>query len=252
MNPQHRQGVLFKDPSEDFQQTEPEAEPKVPWRAPRKPTKAVNLKPVGGKTAQNVKTKISARQQPLKPPTKHTKLVEEIKEPAEKEEIKPPPEEKQAIVKRAKGRAKVPDKFSEGVRRFFFSPTGILKILRMGYIIGALACFLDAQAVESYIAVTVLEVGIVLFFILTYMLTLQHLMTYLHWPLLDCINSIISSVFLLVVASFAMQEKNRRHLFYVGGSLCLTAAIVCGIDACVVTQMMRNNMKRFLGVKTKR
>ncbi|XP_021564574.1 chemokine-like factor isoform X6 [Carlito syrichta] len=33
----------------------------------------------------------------------------------------------------------------------------------------------------------------------------------------DLINSIITSVFLLVVAILTMQEKKRRHLFYVGG-----------------------------------
>uniref|UniRef100_A0A2K6EJD8 CKLF like MARVEL transmembrane domain containing 1 n=1 Tax=Propithecus coquereli TaxID=379532 RepID=A0A2K6EJD8_PROCO len=33
----------------------------------------------------------------------------------------------------------------------------------------------------------------------------------------DLINSIISAVFLLVVAILTMREKERRHLFYVGG-----------------------------------
>ncbi|XP_053459343.1 chemokine-like factor isoform X1 [Nycticebus coucang] len=232
MDPEENQRVLFREPSEDFQQTEV---PSEPWKAPRKPTRAVNLKPLGRRKSKSGKAKISAKKHTLKKPAKKDKKLaeevikklaeeEEIKKLAEEEEIKKKlaeeeqikelaeeqmkpraeevikqlGEEGQSIVKRAKGRAKVPDKFSDGVKRFFFSPTGILKILRM-----------------------------------------------------DLINSIISSVFLLVVASFAMQEKKRRHLFYVGGSLCLTAAIVCGIDACVVTKTMRNNMKRVLGIKTK-
>ncbi|XP_011843285.1 PREDICTED: CKLF-like MARVEL transmembrane domain-containing protein 1 isoform X2 [Mandrillus leucophaeus] len=116
-------------------------------------------------------------------------------------------------------------------------------------IIGALACFIIAQANESFITITILEIFIVLFFILIYMLTLHHLLTYLHWPLLDLTNSIITAVFLSVVAILAMQEKKRRHLFYVGGSLCLTAVIVCCIDAFVVTKMMRTNLKRFLGIE---
>uniref|UniRef100_A0A8C5VJH6 Uncharacterized protein n=1 Tax=Microcebus murinus TaxID=30608 RepID=A0A8C5VJH6_MICMU len=33
----------------------------------------------------------------------------------------------------------------------------------------------------------------------------------------DLINSIISAVFLVVVAILTVQEKDRRHLFYVGG-----------------------------------
>uniref|UniRef100_A0A2K6EJE7 CKLF like MARVEL transmembrane domain containing 1 n=1 Tax=Propithecus coquereli TaxID=379532 RepID=A0A2K6EJE7_PROCO len=65
----------------------------------------------------------------------------------------------------------------------------------------------------------------------------------------DLINSIISAVFLLVVAILTMREKERRHLFYVGGTLCLAAAIACVIDAFVVTKWMRNNVKSVLGVK---
>ncbi|KAI2578973.1 CKLF like MARVEL transmembrane domain containing 1 [Homo sapiens] len=34
---------------------------------------------------------------------------------------------------------------------------------------------------------------------------------------LDLTNSIITAVFLSVVAILAMQEKKRRHLLYVGG-----------------------------------
>ncbi|XP_035137470.1 CKLF-like MARVEL transmembrane domain-containing protein 1 isoform X4 [Callithrix jacchus] len=122
-----------------------------------------------------------------------------------------------AIKERAEGRAKVPYKFRDSLKRFFFSPTGMLKILRMSLIIGALACFIIAQANESFIAITLLEICIVIFFMLIYMLTLHHLLTYLHWPLLDLTNSIITAVFLSVVAFWAMQEKKRRHLFYVGG-----------------------------------
>uniref|UniRef100_A0A4W2CCT4 CKLF like MARVEL transmembrane domain containing 1 n=1 Tax=Bos indicus x Bos taurus TaxID=30522 RepID=A0A4W2CCT4_BOBOX len=93
-------------------------------------------------------------------------------------------EEKEAIQKRAEGRAKVPPKFRDSIKRFFFSPTGALKIIRLGLLIGAFIFFIIAEAPESYIAITILETCIVVFFILIYMLTLHHLMTYLHWPLL--------------------------------------------------------------------
>ncbi|XP_018867992.1 CKLF-like MARVEL transmembrane domain-containing protein 1 isoform X7 [Gorilla gorilla gorilla] len=102
------------------------------------------------------------------------------------------------IKERVEGRAKVPYKFTDSLKRFSFSPTGMLKILR-----------------------------------------------------LDLTNSIITAVFLSVVAILAMQEKKRRHLLYVGGSLCLTAVIVCCIDAFVVTKKM-TNLKRFLGVEVER
>ncbi|XP_014644069.1 PREDICTED: CKLF-like MARVEL transmembrane domain-containing protein 1 [Ceratotherium simum simum] len=156
---------------------------------------------------------------------------------------------KAAVQKRAEGRAKVLPKFRDSFKHFFFSPTGALKILRLGLLIGALACFITTTAHESYIAITVLGICIVLFFILSYMLTLHHLVTYLDWPLLDLINSLITAVFLLIVAALAIQEKERRHLFYVGGSLCLTAAIACLISATLVTKKMRNEVKKVLGIK---
>ncbi|XP_059733424.1 CKLF-like MARVEL transmembrane domain-containing protein 1 isoform X1 [Bos taurus] len=122
-------------------------------------------------------------------------------------------------------------------------------VLGGGLLIGAFIFFIIAEAPESYIAITILETCIVVFFILIYMLTLHHLMTYLHWPLLDLINSFITAVFLLIVAILAIQEKERRHLFYIGGALCLTAATVCVIDATLVTKTMRNNLKKALGIK---
>ncbi|XP_052512710.1 CKLF-like MARVEL transmembrane domain-containing protein 1 [Budorcas taxicolor] len=65
----------------------------------------------------------------------------------------------------------------------------------------------------------------------------------------DLINSFITAVFLVIVAILAIQEKERRHLFYIGGALCLTAATVCVIDATLVTKTMRNNLKKALGIK---
>lgn len=39
--------------------------------------------------------------------------------------------EKEAIQKRAEGRTKVPPRFRDSIKRFFFSPTGALKLLRL-------------------------------------------------------------------------------------------------------------------------
>ncbi|XP_062032007.1 CKLF-like MARVEL transmembrane domain-containing protein 2B [Lepus europaeus] len=155
-------------------------------------------------------------------------------------------EVKKAIQKRAKGRAKVPHKFRDSFKNFFFSPTGMLKILRMSLIVAAAVCFLSASAPESYIAVTILEACLVIFFILIYLLALQHLLTYIHWPLLDLINSIISALFLLIVGLLVMEEKDRRNLLFIGGTLCLVAAALCLIDAVLVTKKTRDNIKRLL------
>ncbi|XP_006863697.1 PREDICTED: CKLF-like MARVEL transmembrane domain-containing protein 1-like [Chrysochloris asiatica] len=65
----------------------------------------------------------------------------------------------------------------------------------------------------------------------------------------DLMNSIITAAFLFIVAILAMQEKNRRRLFYIGGSLCLAAAVVCGVDAFVVTKKMRSALKSLLQIK---
>ncbi|XP_006941631.1 uncharacterized protein LOC109491355 isoform X5 [Felis catus] len=92
--------------------------------------------------------------------------------PGKQQQVTQSAGEKAAIQKRAEEQAKVPFKFRDSFKQFFFLPTGVLKILR-----------------------------------------------------LDLINSFITAVFLLIVAILAMQEMERRHLFYVGGSLCLTAAI---------------------------
>ncbi|XP_058530141.1 CKLF-like MARVEL transmembrane domain-containing protein 1 isoform X2 [Ochotona princeps] len=123
---------------------------------------------------------------------------------------------KKEIQKRAKGRDKVPHKLTDSFKKFFFSPTGILKLLRMGVITAAAICFFEANAPESYIAITILEAFIVTFFILIYLLSLQYLLTYIHWPLLI---------------------------------LCVTAAVLCVIDALMVTKRTRDDIKRLLGAK---
>ncbi|KAF6077080.1 CKLF like MARVEL transmembrane domain containing 1 [Phyllostomus discolor] len=92
--------------------------------------------------------------------------------------------EKEAIRNRAAGRAKVPSKFRDSIKHFFFLPTGALKILRLGLLIGSATCFLIAEAHESYIVITILETCIVLFFILIYMLTLHRLTNFMNWSLL--------------------------------------------------------------------
>lgn len=70
---------------------------------------------------------------------------------------------------------------------FFNSPCALkqnLFLLLQGLLIAALTCFIISEAQESFIAITVLEIFIVILFILIYMLTLHHLLTYIHWPLL--------------------------------------------------------------------
>ncbi|ELK25638.1 hypothetical protein MDA_GLEAN10017131 [Myotis davidii] len=55
------------------------------------------------------------------------------KAPDQKPSEQPAPSEweKAAIQKRAEGRTKVPPRFRDSIKRFFFSPTGALKIVRL-------------------------------------------------------------------------------------------------------------------------
>ncbi|XP_060506584.2 chemokine-like factor isoform X1 [Panthera onca] len=142
-------------------------------------------------------------------------------------------------------------------RPFCFSVKGQVKMLRLALTVTSMAFFIIAQAPEPYIVITGFEVAAIFFFIILYMLRLDRLIDCLFWPLLDIINSMvtavfmiiisvlalipetttftvlggdlinsfITTVFLLIVAILVMQEMERRHLFYVGGSRCLTAAI---------------------------
>ncbi|XP_023492897.1 uncharacterized protein [Equus caballus] len=152
----------------------PRARPVHSARSSRRPGAGADAQPSTTPTAPEHKT--SARDE------------DEAPQSAEKEE---------AIQQRAEGRAKVPPKFRDSLKKFFFSPTGGLKVAR-----------------------------------------------------LDLINTCISAVFLSIVAVLAMQEKERRHLFYLGGILCLTAVLMTVIDGILVTKMIRNILKKFLGFST--
>nr|XP_044998820.1 CKLF-like MARVEL transmembrane domain-containing protein 1 [Jaculus jaculus] len=156
-----------------------------------------------------------------------------------------------SVKKQAEGQAKVPEKLTDNCKDFFFSAMGILKIIRMCLITAAAVCFINGHAHDVFIAITIQEICISLFFIISYMVTLQHLLSCLHWPLLDLINSIISAIFLSVVGIVTIQEKGRRHLLYVGGILCLTAAILCVIDGSVAVKKMMERKNEAPGTESK-
>ncbi|XP_054565979.1 chemokine-like factor isoform X3 [Eptesicus fuscus] len=166
-------------------------------------------------------------------------------------------------------------------RPFCCSVKGHVKMLRLALTATSMTFFIISQAPEPYIVITGFEVTIIFFFIVLYMLRLDRVITFLFWPLLDIINSLvaamfmiiisvlalipetttftvlggdlinsfITTVFLLIVAILTIQEKERRHLFYVGGALSLAAAIVCLVDATLVTKMVRKAMKKALGLE---
>ncbi|XP_007638601.1 chemokine-like factor [Cricetulus griseus] len=149
-----------------------------------------------------------------------------------------------SIKGRPEGLAKVPERVRDSFKNFFFSPTGMLKVLRMCVIAASVFCFIIGGAHKVFIAITIEETCIVLFFIVIYLLTLQHWLTCVNWPLLDFINSFISTVFLGGVALIIFQEKERKRLHYVGGILCLFATVLCIIDGFLVIKNMRKDKKK--------
>ncbi|XP_051024800.1 CKLF-like MARVEL transmembrane domain-containing protein 1 [Acomys russatus] len=119
--------------------------------------------------------------------------------------------------RRAEGRVKVPQKIRGSFKEFCFSSNGVLKVLRMCIIAASVFCFIIGGSQDMFIAITIQETCIVLFFIIIYLTTLQHLLICVHWPLLDLINSLISAVFLGGVAVVTIKEKGRKQLLYIGG-----------------------------------
>ncbi|XP_038628486.1 chemokine-like factor isoform X2 [Tachyglossus aculeatus] len=80
-------------------------------------------------------------------------------------------------------------------KEFCTSVKGLLKFLSLVLLVLALAFFITSKAHESYIAVTVLELCINLFFIVVYMLGLDKLITSLFWPLLVfCLLATVVSI----------------------------------------------------------
>ncbi|XP_055155392.1 chemokine-like factor isoform X1 [Symphalangus syndactylus] len=89
-------------------------------------------------------------------------------------------------------------------RPFCFSVKGHVKMLRLALTVTSMTFFIIAQAPEPYIVITGFEVTVILFFILLYILRLDRLMKWLFWPLLDIINSLVTTVFMLIVSVLAL------------------------------------------------
>ncbi|XP_040596711.1 CKLF-like MARVEL transmembrane domain-containing protein 2 isoform X1 [Mesocricetus auratus] len=149
-----------------------------------------------------------------------------------------------SVKRRADGRAKVPERFRDSFKHFFRSPTGMLKVLRMSIIAASVSCFIIGGAHEVFIAITIEETCIALFFIVIYLVTLQHMLICVHWPLLDLINSFFSTVFLGGVALITIQEREKNRLCFIGGTLCATAAVLCIIDMLLVIKKMVTDKKK--------
>uniref|UniRef100_A0A8C0WWU9 MARVEL domain-containing protein n=1 Tax=Castor canadensis TaxID=51338 RepID=A0A8C0WWU9_CASCN len=89
-------------------------------------------------------------------------------------------------------------------RPFCFSVKGHVKLLRLAVTVTSMTFFIMAQAPEPYIVITGFEVAVVLFFIILYIVRLDRLMKWLFWPLLDIINSMVTTLFMVIISILAL------------------------------------------------
>ncbi|XP_029423148.1 chemokine-like factor isoform X1 [Nannospalax galili] len=87
---------------------------------------------------------------------------------------------------------------------FCLSVKGHVKLLRLVMTVASMTFFVIAQAPEPYIVITGFEVTVIVFFIALYMCRLDKLMKWLFWPLLDIVNSLVTTLFMLVVSVLAL------------------------------------------------
>ncbi|XP_036042683.1 chemokine-like factor isoform X3 [Onychomys torridus] len=86
-----------------------------------------------------------------------------------------------------------------------------------GVNVASVTFFIIAQAPEPYIVITGFELVIIFFFIALYMCRLDKVMKWLFWPLLDITNSIVATLFMLVVSVLALIPKPSTMAILGGG-----------------------------------
>ncbi|NWV53037.1 CKLF factor, partial [Daphoenositta chrysoptera] len=97
----------------------------------------------------------------------------------------------------------------------------------------ALLCFVAAKAHAAYAALAGMETAITLLFLLLYLLRLDARMRCLLWPLADILNSVIASLFLLVVCLFAIITRTNKGTL-AGGVLGLILLALCITDVVLL------------------
>ncbi|XP_063103526.1 chemokine-like factor isoform X4 [Cavia porcellus] len=93
--------------------------------------------------------------------------------------------------------------------------------------------FIIAQAPEPYIVITGFEATIIFFFIILYILRLDRTMKWLFWPLLDIINSMVTTLFMIIVSLLALIKENTT-LIIIGGVFGFVTALCCIADGLLV------------------
>ncbi|CAK6436655.1 unnamed protein product [Pipistrellus nathusii] len=125
-------------------------------------------------------------------------------------------------------------------RPFCCSVKGCVKLLRLALTGTSMTFFILSQAPEPYIVITGFEVTITFAFIVLYMIRLDRRVTFLFWPLLDIINSLVAAMFMIIIAVLALIPETT--LFTVlGGVFCLLAVVCCLADAALIYRKLLFN-----------
>ncbi|XP_051838880.1 uncharacterized protein LOC127552369 isoform X1 [Antechinus flavipes] len=160
---------------------------------------------------------------------------------------------------RAEGRLKVHPKMAIAAVHYLVSGSGMLKITRLLFVLGAAISFIIAPAHESYIAILLLECCIVLSFIIIYVLGLHHLLVCILWPAFnplsrisdkkiragqkilhsnkrlekhkkDILNCLLTAGFLIIVGILVLWEEGTDEYIISGAACCFVAAGLCVLE----------------------
>ncbi|XP_005876405.1 PREDICTED: chemokine-like factor isoform X3 [Myotis brandtii] len=125
-------------------------------------------------------------------------------------------------------------------RPFCCSVKGFVKMLRLALTATSMTLFILTQAPEPYIVITGFEVTIILFFIILYMLRLDRIITFLFWPLLDILNSLVAAIFMIIISVLALIPETTKYTV-LGGVFGLLAVVCCIADAALIYRKLLFN-----------
>uniref|UniRef100_A0ABK0L984 Chemokine-like factor n=1 Tax=Rattus norvegicus TaxID=10116 RepID=A0ABK0L984_RAT len=121
---------------------------------------------------------------------------------------------------------------------FCLSLKCFVKTLRLVVTVASMIFFIVAQAPEPYIVITGFEVTIILFLIALYMCSLDKTMRSFFWPLLDVINSVVTTLFMLIVSVSALIPETSTMIM-VGGVFGFLTVICTVADCALMCQKLR-------------
>ncbi|XP_072492027.1 chemokine-like factor [Notamacropus eugenii] len=131
---------------------------------------------------------------------------------------------------RAEGRLKVHPKVTVAALSYLVSGPGMLKIVRLVFVLGAAVSFIIAPAHESYIAILLLECCIILSFIIIYVLGLNHLLLCIMWPAFDILNCLLTAGFLIIIGILVLWEEGTDEYIISGAACCFISAGLCFLE----------------------